>query len=417
MPQESTVQADYDALNKLVVECPELAKIETLIGGFNLFSVLDFEYGELRHSNALAWLFDPAESHGLGDSFLQRWLMTVLHEANDDHPITPVDVDCWSLVNAEIRTEWKNIDLLFILEMADGSQWVICIENKVNSRQHSNQLTRYREIVEKVFPKATQKLYLFLTKNDEVPEDDAYLSATYTQIHRCLTESVQANAHAIGNEPRVLIDNYLRLLAEKFMDDSKIAELARQIYKQHKHALDLIYEQRPDNIRLASEKTKELLSKSSQELGIEMESCSKAYIRFIPKEWNKKGNSHGDAWSFCKRSVIFEMNLGGKKPRLYIISGKSPDVWIDPLWERAKQPPFKIAKTRTVRAKYWVTLFSTTTNLGLAEEDGISPDDVAEKILKWVGKELKRSDVKEIIQIIADELPKLDAICSESSES
>ena len=59
MPPESTVQADYDALNELVVNCPELAEMESLMGGFNLFSVLGFEYGELRHSNALAWLFHP----------------------------------------------------------------------------------------------------------------------------------------------------------------------------------------------------------------------------------------------------------------------------------------------------------------------------------------------------------------------
>ena len=411
MPTNTALQTDYNALNELVVNCPELAEVESLMGGFNLFSVLGFEYGELRHSNALAWLFDPTESHGLGDSFLQRWLMTVLHEANTDHQITPVDVDCWSLVSVEVRREWKHIDLLFILKMDGGSEWVICIENKVKSRQHSNQLTRYREIVEQTFPKAAQKLFLFLTKDEELPDDDAYLSATYTQVHKCLKDCVQASSHSIGNEPRVLIDNYLRLLEEKFMNESDIARLAQKIYKQHKHALDLIYEQRPDNMKLASDKLQSLLRESSQELCIQMESCSKAYIRFIPNKWDQKGNDHGGAWSSCKRNILFELNLGGKKPSLYLISGKSPDAWIDPLWERAKKAPFKMAKSRSkIRAKYWVTLFSTTTNLRLAEKDDIWPDDIAEKISKWVGEELQRSDVKDMIQIIADELPKLDAI-------
>ena len=62
MPTDAALQADYNALNELVVNCPELAEVESLMGGFNLFSVLGFEYGELRHSNALAWLFDPSES-------------------------------------------------------------------------------------------------------------------------------------------------------------------------------------------------------------------------------------------------------------------------------------------------------------------------------------------------------------------
>lgn len=202
------------------------------------------------------------------------------------------------------------------------------------------------------------------------------------------------------------------------MNESDIARLAQKIYKKHKHALDLIYEQRPDNIKLASDKLQSHLREAAQELGIQMESCSKSYIRFIPESWNQAGNNHGKAWSGTKRNILFEMNLGGKTPKLYMISGKSPDDWIDPLWERAKKPPFKLAKSRSkIRAKYWVTLFSISTKLGLGEDDDISPDDVAERIFKWVDKELKRSDVKEMIQIIADELPKLDAICTASTQA
>ena len=247
MPAEAELTTDYDALSEFIVNCPELAELESLLGGFNIFQVLGFEYGEIRHSNVLAWLLDPAESHGLDDTFLQAWLKRVLHDAPVEATITPVDVHCWNLASVEVRREWQHIDLLLVFTMTGGEQWVVAVENKVNSTQHSDQLSRYRRIVESQFGQARHRLYLFLTKNEEEPEDDAYLPATYAQIHDTLKDCVAARGHAIGSEPRVLIDNYLRLIEEKFMNESDIAILAQKIYKKHKRALEIIYEQRPDN--------------------------------------------------------------------------------------------------------------------------------------------------------------------------
>lgn len=245
--------SDYNALNEFVVNCDELQDLESLLGGFNLFSVLGFEYGELRHSNALAWLLTPEESHSLKDLFLKKWLMTVIHEAQIETHISPVEVDCWDLVSIEVHREWKNIDLLLHLKFGSGKSWVIAIENKVNSRQHGNQLKRYRNIVESEFHDTEKRIYIFLTKDDEQAEDEQYIQASYTQIQKCLKSVKESNSNSIGNEPTVLINNYLRLLEEKFMTDSEIATLAQQIYKKHKRALDIIYEQRPDSIKLISD--------------------------------------------------------------------------------------------------------------------------------------------------------------------
>ena len=180
MPDSATVKADYDALNDLVVNCPEFDELEAKLGGFNLFQVLKFEYGEIRHSNVLAWIFDPVESHGLGDLFLKKWLMRVIHEADTPagESVSAVDIDAWQLVSVEVRREWQNIDLLLILRFANNQSWVVAIENKVNSRQHSAQLSRYRSIVEKEFNGASHRgapnLTLFEPIHGEpAPEPDA----------------------------------------------------------------------------------------------------------------------------------------------------------------------------------------------------------------------------------------------------
>ena len=47
----SNQQADLHELNSFVVNCAELRDLEKLLGTFNLFRVLRFEHGEIRHSN------------------------------------------------------------------------------------------------------------------------------------------------------------------------------------------------------------------------------------------------------------------------------------------------------------------------------------------------------------------------------
>lgn len=81
------------ALQDFVVQCTELNAFERLIGRFNIFDVLKSAHNEIRHSNVLAWLLDPLASHGMGDLFLRRWLMRVLHEIEGTQPLDPVEVD------------------------------------------------------------------------------------------------------------------------------------------------------------------------------------------------------------------------------------------------------------------------------------------------------------------------------------
>src|SRR5579859_1922066 len=99
-------------LHALLVECPELRDLERRLAGFNLFRVLRHAAGELRHSNVLAWLLTPDDSHGLGDRFLRRWLMRVLHDAEVATDIPVADADVSFFRSVEVLREWGRIDVL-----------------------------------------------------------------------------------------------------------------------------------------------------------------------------------------------------------------------------------------------------------------------------------------------------------------
>jgi len=413
MSDSLKTQEDYEALNEFIVNSHDLGKLEALLGGFNLFQVLKFEEGEIRHSNVLAWIFDPAESHGLDASFLQKWLMRVIHDLDEQAsaPVSVIDIDAWRLVEVEVRREWRSIDVLLILSFADEKPWVVCIENKINSVQHSNQLSRYRETVQEMFPDA-ERIFIFLSKGGEEPQDEAFLPASYEQVYETLEQCLESRKHGIGPEPKVLLENYLRLLEEKFMDESEIAKTALRIYQQHRRALDVIFEHRPDNLRVVSEKVQALLRENAQSLGIVVEKGRKGFVRFIPREWDNPCNIHRGkgGWTGSNRIIIFDMCLAGKERHLAVSSGKAPRAWIDLLLGGAKSPPFHAPKRRA-RHPDWVVLhYAARITISLENEGAEDPDDTAKKIYDWCVNAYQHSDTQEVIKIIAKELPKLEGL-------
>ena len=403
MSESTESEANIQALNQFVVECGDLPKLEALLGRFNIFRVLQFEYGEIRHSNVLAWILNPEGSHGLHAAFLQKWLMRVLHECHTP-PALPVDVATWQLFKVEVRREWHHIDVLAILTMADRSQWVLCIENKVRSQQRPGQLIDYRKIVEQEFPSAVHRLFIFLTKDSEPPEDSVYRCASYDQVHKSLHEAMNARQGSLGEEPRVLLENYLRLLEEKFMNKSEVARLALQIYQQHKRAIDVIASHTPKAIRnMVIEKVNRMLAKNKDSLSIMVEKpTSEGIIRFTPKCWDVPANRGFHSFQGNNRHVLLELKLFPNETAFNIASGRSPQPWIDQVWALAERKPF------TGRIHWdvgWFCLFRVTNEqLTFADHSLTDPTEMADAAYAWLQDVLASKDVKAVIGIIAEQL-------------
>ena len=65
-------ELDRKALEALVVDNPDLERLEALLDQFNIFEVIGATWQELRHSDFLTFLLDPQQNRGLGDAFLKR---------------------------------------------------------------------------------------------------------------------------------------------------------------------------------------------------------------------------------------------------------------------------------------------------------------------------------------------------------
>ena len=100
-------------MEHFVVDNDDLLELEQRIGRFNIFDALGIARVEIRHSNFLAWLLDPAESHGQGLLFLRAVLMDLLRDAPVERRVlSPVELDGAELRGVEIRREWRHIDIL-----------------------------------------------------------------------------------------------------------------------------------------------------------------------------------------------------------------------------------------------------------------------------------------------------------------
>lgn len=307
-------------LEAFVVENEDLERLEALLAQFNIFEALGAVRQELRHSDFLAFLVDPAQNHGLGDAFLKRLLKRALVEAADSR-LSAVEVDVADLHSATVRREWQNIDIL----IHDPENHLICaIENKIDSGEHSEQLQRYRKIVEGEFPNE-RVIFLFLTPEGDQPSDEAYIPISYALVADLVSAVRQNRESTLGPDVSTLMDHYATMLRRYIVSESEIAKLCRQIYGRHKQALDLIFEHRPDLQWELTEFIKQLVDEADTPRFV-WDHTSKAYIRFALAEWDDVPVLKlGQGWTRSGRILMFEIQNTPDSIALRLLIGPGPD--------------------------------------------------------------------------------------------
>lgn len=291
-----------ESLYKNFLEDSSVDDIKKSIGDEspNIFKILRVSNAEIRHSNFLSWLLDPTANHKLNDSVLSKFLQEIINSSdNFDESITVEDI---GIKNVEIRREWENIDLLIILD-----EYVLCIENKIFSGEHSDQLTRYKNIVETNFPDKLQ-IYVYLNPfgYSSFGESDVYLPISYQVIIDILEN---LNFEEIDMTVKSFIEQYLLTLRRDIMGIDENAELAQEIYKKHKELFDYIYEIKPDGVQNINTYIQDVLKSKGFKLG----SVSKSYIRFFPTEMEKfiHFNKSPNGWNKGE-TFVFEISLYNK---------------------------------------------------------------------------------------------------------
>lgn len=280
--------------NLLISE--DLEELNNLTGNFNIFNTLKLQNNEICHSNFLAWIMSPFETHGLGDYFLKEFLKSAIKDYSLDEniEISLKDIVFLDLDDTEIKREYKNIDLLLI---SLQNKFVCIIENKIWTGEHDCQLERYAEIVNSEF-KDFKKLYIYLSPTNECNSELLnrcyqssnntvyYIPMNYLQVHDVINKTLKFKAKSMNEDVKIFIEHYNSMLERNIMGQisEDVIALCRKIYRENKSAIDLIVE----NNDFKAELYEVLLDVLRSQKDIKITSAEDYYVQCLPSQINNE---------------------------------------------------------------------------------------------------------------------------------
>lgn len=231
-----------------LMEDPDFTVLDDHFNRFNPFKVLQVDNYEIRHSNVLGWLMDPAGNHNLGPYFAKKMITKVFtNPANteDEDKLSNYDVleisshPYYDLtVYKELQTSnRKRIDLLAV---SDLHKIVLLIENKYWSGESEGQLEEYIEYARTVYA-GYKVIPVFLTLQDEEPTHEDYLMLGYSDVLGILQQLLESRKDYMNAHIHSFISYYTDILEDQLVENEKLNATGMELYRNHKEAIDLLH--------------------------------------------------------------------------------------------------------------------------------------------------------------------------------
>ena len=362
------------------------------IGRMRLDCGRDLWGWEEFHSGVLTWLLDPSGSHAMGDRFLTEFLRTV-------GALPEIQTADWSC--AGIIPEWRNqVDgewgYLDILILNDSEQILCAIENKVFSSEHSEQLTRYRKALADRYPDFT-RYHVFLSPKGTSPyrekEREAWTPATYATVLNIIQRIVEDNDNPVKEDVRAFLSQYATTLRRNIVPDTNtnIREMVRAIYSEHKEAIELIIQHKPDYIAEMKERFRAAIK---QQLKWIPDWEEPKIVFFRSADWDRfEAFKTGTGWGNPGSLVTFGFDLREDRPTLIFTLGPGSE-------ERAREKIYQSASR--VRGE----LRTSYTRLDVK---GPILDDA--DVANWIDEEATRAKIEAWVKNFAEnEFPAMNDV-------
>lgn len=289
----------FDQFRSLLTD-GHFIELRKLTGNFSIFDAMGAAYTEIKHSNILAWLLNPYETHGWGEAFLREFVMIISSILNDVgldfYQVYTLDIEYVEVIREWPRRTVKAKEDAYLVseneepvnEESDASQSktsrgridivieityrvkdekacepnhenhpvsdafalkkiVIAIENKIRSSESvkngETQLSRYWKDLEKAYRDKAVIVPIFLTPDGTLPkEEDNWKALKYTDVKNAIQNVYDLNFTNLTGDKQMFIRQYLALLSEKIVSGIGTEHQAnfRALNKDHIEALELI---------------------------------------------------------------------------------------------------------------------------------------------------------------------------------
>ena len=180
---------------------------------FNTFDVLRYADYEIRHSNVLAWLLQPAETHGINGRFL-KWFVCHVNAQIKAANGTPLPTDNLEAANVSVERELDYVDITIFFKK---EQCLVAIENKTGpaSSGHFNQVRGYEETLRGKYKNHTLKSVLLTTLPMESGDSSDIVQVGWKSVHEAIG-SLQKDGKFPPGGVETFVQQYLELLERQF---------------------------------------------------------------------------------------------------------------------------------------------------------------------------------------------------------
>ncbi len=390
------------ALEQLILEDSNFTLLERRLSDFCPFEALGMVNAEIRHSNFLGSMLDPYRPHGFGSFFLRQVLDDIFREADERIPLSRFKLYLADLDTADIRREWNRIDLLIILPEI---RLVIALELKIGTEEHSDQLSRYADIIESQWPLNGEKrwshLMLMLSRGGDEPSDPRWGLVTYEVIISSIKTVLEREGR--GNPlARNMLLAYAMMLERHHMEDPKLENLAQSLWSRHKEALEYLMARRPDaSLELSKQmqaRVKNMAEAASFEgLSLETIRTSNTYFQFGVKEWDSiPGMLSGTGRPHTNRIIIIEIENWQCKVTVRLVMGQGPKEVRERIFKLLQPAMTKGAERLTNK---WKSFDSAVLSTKPKSEEDFDVENAMKKIESGFAKFIK-SRISEFHKIL-----------------
>ena len=216
---------------------------------FNPFDVLRYADFEIRHSNVLAWLLQPNETHGIGDAFIRDFTTAINDEARSQG-IRPVLVPS-SFVAENIRVE-RELDYVDITIFFRNERVVIAIENKTEetSPEHASQVRSYEEKLREKYRgmyDVIQSVLLTTSPTAEAAER-SFIRVSWTRIHDMVKSIRERGRFEFdeGERVRAFLGHYLEIVERLAVQPETDRDYFRTLLDDHRLVLNRLLKEREE---------------------------------------------------------------------------------------------------------------------------------------------------------------------------
>jgi len=305
-------------LKEFIVHNEDLELLEARLNEFNPLNILDIERYEIRHSNVLAWLLNPNGNHGLGEKFLKKVISGILLENEEiDVPFSIAQLQSFNFYDTQVFREHKNIDILVV---SRSNKFILLMENKVLSKGDYSQLLKYRERIQAEFPNYTVLSVLLELSGSEIDSAESSWCAgfSYERIYQVLRFIVELYKENLNAKVIDFILFYLKTLEVLTMQEkSEIVNLCKEIYQNHKDAINMIIEY---GVSVAND---EAIDKFKGGKDIVEIYRGVSMFWFLPKEYQKILPKIVEGWQ-SQYPVCFWFRFSSKRSKVGIILEVGP---------------------------------------------------------------------------------------------